>query len=409
MLFTYTESSIVTTLEDVEAGMLDENEAVGLLVKDEEILQEMKSRNPDLLQFLSKETSVTKMLDFVNDEPNALEILLHGDDDMTIHVAKEARRVFENAGDSKWDQLLEMLGHRHRATLESYVTPEIFRQLLPSRAVCHLFGKKPLLLPDLDVSDVLEYPEIAVDLIKIPERIIQTDALNRFVQSISEDDLAARVKVLDALIEARDLLHDDSFQLLTELLTIEEYLGEGRVAIARFVRSCLRKQKEVPVEVVRRLVNLMFNHDAHSIYHRIVTDVILDSLNTNLLPFVLGEVLPRVETTFVALLPTKTSSLRAHLGIVAEAIANALYRDLLVGPGSENDAFKCTLENTHTSTTAVAVYFNDHPTELHRFLTFVDMDLIPFTLKRTVVDDDALPLEQDDIVPRLLAPGLLLV
>uniref|UniRef100_A0A7S3NJV1 Uncharacterized protein n=1 Tax=Aureoumbra lagunensis TaxID=44058 RepID=A0A7S3NJV1_9STRA len=336
-LFSFTENRVQSILDEVEKGELKEGEAVLDLLREEELLQEIKSKNVELIEFLS--SNVDTILEYVEIQrteqevrDTALEVLCGFDEDsLSAQVAQHAAKIFKKLFQAKsteqkqkWEQLLLSVADRHRYTLSRCVNLDIYNHLLESIA-CNsiaqvfsaLFIKRPVLLLDLDdhtkykflhrlqntdkAADntarlALEglqngsiYGNIAGSLIATAVAAaltLQTASsslqISKKIGLINEDRLATKINLATVAIEKHLLAPEDAENLflsasayMTAMRSDKEHLGLARLAIARLARVSLSNYaiQLIHSRLFRLLLESFFTFSQHSLLHRSIIDL----------------------------------------------------------------------------------------------------------------------------------------
>lgn len=332
MLFSYQENRLEQVLEDHAGGVLSIREALVAVVDEEEVLQEIKSENPAVIQFLS--SNVGGLLDLVSDQGDhntVVEILCSLD--LSRHVDRIFRGLVERP-DGRWERLAVVAHRKHRRSVLRFVDEsDIFERMVDkvddgfvARTMCQCFKgleKKvdcgrlvekragQVLLEIGENQSLRDIPLDTVDMIKVARRF-------------DPESAADRIKPLILLPSS------------------STSLGAARLEAVRLICDLVVLGRDRHANLFYECIDLFFRFPNHAILHRAVSDALFvlvrrrkfrshendvdDGRSGQAEPFD-GVLCCLTDDRFLGAAQSPvSSSLRAHATEVCEAVANELFR-----------------------------------------------------------------------------------
>ena len=186
--------------------------------------------------------------------------------------------------------------------------------------------------------------------------------------------------------------------------------------MAFFVKTCVTQFPDVLIdsEVFRPLLDVFFLYESHSVYQRVILDIIIEVFegdNTSVASYLLKDcdLLTKITETFLRLKATKASSLRAHVATAAEVITNALYRELIADhlPPESSSWFALDASGQKKKSRLFESFFSKNYDQKSLWLSFVADHLAPATIRRTHdLDDGTDGPTAEASLPVLLPPSV---
>lgn len=394
-------------LEGYQQGLYEVGEALLLVVRDDEVIHEIKARNSSLLSFLA--TNALGLVELVRlDGPEAgmaTEILCSELEELGAEIIRGdgLEAIFfdgllgsnrTEAALSRWERIASSVVHRHGASFHRF------------SARSGLFEKMVACIERGQVARMLArtYKKVQVDARPLVARLPFTANAAKVLLEIGGVEFDQRLidKALDApprdgFDEARvaaciSVLRRAAIRAEPETLTLAipkiealldagdaSRLGPHRLEAVRLIADVAPKSSAY-AHLATRCVSLFFAFENHAMLHRAVADCVVAIIESDKTSIVLihtivleCDLLRRVAEAASAQL---TTSLRAHALLICEAFANRLYHEL---PRAASQGGRPAL--------LVSILLSRRPHDLDFFLTALALRLSRLTLRKQGLGD----------------------
>lgn len=402
MLFDYQENLLEKVLEGYQQGLYEVGEALLLVVRDDEVIQEIKAQNSSLLTFLA--ANVLGLVELVRlDGPEAgmaTEILcseleelggeiVRGDGLETIFLDGLLGSNSTEAALSRWERIASSVVHRHGASFHRFSERAgLFEKMVAciergqvARMLARTYKKVQVdatpLVARLPISANAAMALLEIGGVEFDQRLIDKTlnatprdeldearvaacitVLRRAAKCAEPETLALAIPKIEALLDAGDASR----------------LGPHRLEAVRLIADVAPKSSAY-ARLASRCVSFFFAFKNHTLLHRAVTGCVValiesDESSIDLIDTIVldCDLLRRIAEAASAQLP---SSLRAHALLICEALANKLYQDL---PLAASQGGRPAL--------LVSTLLRRRPQDLEFFLTALALRLSRLTLHK---------------------------
>lgn len=369
-LFAYRENTLDRILEEHSSGATTTGEALLALVREEDVLQEVKARNTALVDFLG--ATVGGLLELVRlERPEAVvaaELLCSEVEEVGAALARPEHlevvylegllTATTDASLGRWERLAIVVARRFRSSLHRFfdAAPIVLQGMVArldrgsvARAMAAALKRLESTRFDLSalVSRLADEPNAALVLLELG-RLEVDDALIHvalapplITQDLATTALAeARSAAAIAVLKKARRPEDDLDDAVEALLAAGDSsrLGAHRLEAVRLACDAPSPR------ILPRCLDLFFAFPDNALLHRTLVACVCDLLDRNRFARLLlldCRILPRAAAAATSDRPT---SLRAHALLLCEAFANKLYHDLPRAPRDPDSYARAALD-----------------------------------------------------------------